>query len=142
MIHYLVALSLMISLMLFAQEAPAFGAPTELSLTEQIEKGEREREVLRSLILESQYFAQFKAGKSGDEIEALIYSVGNFLTYGTGRFSSLESPVQKQGRSLASASNPDGDGVSSLRAYIQNRNLLNTLYLQRTRQRFTIDPTK
>lgn len=139
---YLILLaSLTFSLGAFSQETPQLDS-SGLSLVEKIQNSERERQVLRARILESQYFAQFKAGKSGDEIEALIYSVGNFLTYGTHRAVAKESALQKQGRHLASASNPDGDGVLSLKAYIQNRHVLNSLYLQRRRERFRLDPSE
>lgn len=126
---------LSLSALAYSQEAARSSRTRRLSLTERIADCLEQRKILRQQILESKYFAPFMVGKSGDEIEALIYSVGNFLTYGAEEITSEESPLQLEGRRLASEELSDEMGAASLKAFIKNRELLNSLYAQRSQLR-------
>lgn len=106
-------------------------------LDEQITQCESERARLRREILESKYFSRFMSDRSGDEVEALLYSVGNFLTSGTHRVSANESDLQQEGRKIASQNSTDeGRTIEALKAFVENRNVLNSLYAQRSRARY------
>ncbi len=122
-----------------AQEDLRVPKVLKASLDDQIRQCESERSRLRREILESRYFSRFMAEKSGDEIEALLYSVGNFLTSGTHQILVNESVLQQEGRKIASQ-NPSDDAIAieSLKAFVENRNLLNSLYALRSRARYQV----
>ena len=109
--------------------SPIFAATTR-SLKARIEKCEQERKELRAEILSSPYFIEVTKDKSGDQIEALIYSVGNSLSNNISLTENGENSLQGEGRRLASSNQLSDSDIETFRSYIKNRNLLNSLYLQ------------
>jgi hypothetical protein len=105
-------------------------ATTTRSLKARIEKCEQERKELRAEILSSPYFIEVTKDKSGDQIEALIYSVGNSLSNNISLTENGENSLQGEGRRLASSNQLSDSDIETFRSYIKNRNLLNSLYLQ------------
>ncbi len=105
-------------------------AASPSSLKARIEKCEETRRELRAEILSSPFFIKISHDKTGDQIEALIYSIGNSLNNNISVADTDEDSLQAEGRRLASSNQLSETDAENFKEYIKNRNLLNSLYLQ------------